>query len=98
MGEFLKAAFSALPSVAASPYALAAFIVSVLAFGILGWKTLRHRQLLVHIHKLRPKDQLQALRDEMGVISLKEGLTPEQYLKSNIHRYYFCAFAIICFL
>jgi hypothetical protein len=45
---------------------------------------------------LPPKDRLDALKAEMGTVTLKEGLSPEQYLKSRIHLYYFLGFALIC--
>ena len=32
----------------------------------------------------------------MGVIELKEGLSPEQFLRSRIHSYYFLGFVVLC--
>jgi hypothetical protein len=94
--EFITQALKALPSVASSPLALVAYIVAVGAWLLIALRVQRHKGLLTNLEKLPSRDRLAALKDEMGVTPLKEGLTAEQYLKSRIHLYYILAFGILC--
>lgn len=98
MEEFLKSAFSALPSVASSPLAFLGYIIVTAAWVVIALKVKRNKNVLEHIKDFKADDRAQVLRDEMGIVPLKEGLTAEQYLRSRIHRYYFYGFALICFL
>jgi len=92
MNEFIKSAFAALPSAAASPAAFVAYIAVLIAWIVIGLKIKRNLQVLQHIRDLPARDRLQALREEMGTAPLSEGLSPEQFLRSHIHRYLFLAF------
>jgi hypothetical protein len=98
MVEFIRSALQALPSVATSPLALVAYLLVVAAWLIIALRVKRNKQLLKHLKDLPAKDRLQALRDEMGTIPLKEGFTPEQYLRSRRHLYYFVGFGMVCLL
>ncbi len=94
--EFLKAAFSALPNVAAHPLSFVAYVLVVAAWVIISLKVKRNKQVLEHLDKIPEKSRLEVLRMEMGAVRLKSGLTPEQWIKSRIHLYYFLGFAILC--
>lgn len=98
MGEFIRSALQALPNVASSPSAFVAYLLVVAAWLIIALRVKRNKELLEHLKDLPTKDRLQALRDEMGTTPLKEGFTPEQYLRSRIHLYYFIGFGMICVL
>ena len=98
MEQFLRSALASLPSVATHPLALVAYIVVIIAWVLIAWRVKRNKNLLSHLDKLPDSDRLQALQSEMGNISLKEGLSADQYLKSRIHFYYFLGFAILCLM
>jgi hypothetical protein len=46
--------------------------------------------------KLPPKDRLGALETELGGARLAVGLSPEQWLRSKVHKYYLLAFLATC--
>jgi hypothetical protein len=93
--QFLQAALQAIPEAAKSPLAFLAYSVALLAWVIISFRVARNKQLLRNLEKLPLGDRLIALQNEMGVLPLAEGLTPEQYLRSRVHRYYLLAFAMI---
>jgi hypothetical protein len=92
--EFLKHALSSLPTVATSPLALAGYLAVIAAWVVIALKVNRNAQLLKHLKDLPRGDRLQALRDEMGTIPLKEGLSPEQFVKLRTRRYRSLAISI----
>lgn len=94
--ELLREIIKALPAAATSPLALFGYVLVVAAWTVVALKVQRNKNLLNNLKSLPPKDRLPALRDEMGAVSLKEGLSPEQYLRSRIYLYYFLAFVILC--
>ena len=96
--DFLRSAFSALPAAASSPLALAAYVVAVIAWVIVVWRVKRNKHLLANLDKLPENKRLDVLRLEMGVVNLKSGLSPEQYVRSRIHLYYLIGFGMICVL
>jgi len=98
MGEFLRTALSALPTVATHRLALVGYIVAVLSWLMIAWRVKRNKNLLEHLHKLPKSERLKALEIEMGHVAVKGGLSPEQYLRSRIHLFYFLGFAILCLL
>jgi hypothetical protein len=83
--EFL----SVLPQIATSPAAVLAYIVVTLTWLVLGSRVKRNAQLLKQLSTLPERDRLKALEAEMGTVRLKEGLSPEQYIRSKIHQYIF---------
>ncbi len=95
MMQFFKGAFSALPAVVSSPFALLAYLVVILAWVVIAWRVMRNKQLLKNLEKLPAHDRLKALQLEMGAVQLTSGLTPEQWLRSKTHLYYFLAFAVV---
>src|SRR5262249_28675176 len=94
--EFIKDVLKSLPRVDTSPLALVGYVDAIAAWLVVGLKVQRNRNLLKHLKDLPAKDRLQALRDEMGVIPMKEGLSAEEYLKSRILLYKFLGFVILC--
>jgi hypothetical protein len=95
MTQFLKAAFSGLPAVASSPYALVAYLAVIAAWVVIAWRVKRNSNLLQSLGKLPPRDRLKALQAEMGSVQLASGLSPEQWLRSRVHLYYFLGFAVV---
>lgn len=94
--DFIKLAFEVLPTTAKHPFAFVGYIVVTLSWVALAWKVKRNNILLSHLQKLPKKDRLEALRLEMGAIQLKEGLSPEQWIRYRQHIYYFIAFLVGC--
>ncbi len=95
---FLNAALSAIPSVAGSKYALIAYALAIGAYVIFVWRVARNKNLLKSLEKLPARDRLSALELEMGGVRFSHGISPEQWLRSRIHRYYFLAFFVGCLL
>lgn len=94
--EYIKDIVRALPNVASSPFAFVGYALVTVAWMVIALKVQRNKNLLTNLKSLPPQDRLPALRDEMGTVPLREGLSPEEYLKSRIHLYYFLAFALLC--
>lgn len=95
---FLNAALSAIPSVAGSKYALIAYALAIGAYVVFVWRVARNKNLLKSLEKLPARDRLSALELEMGGVRLAHGISPEQWLRSRIHYYYFLAFVVACLL
>ena len=76
MEGFFANLLKVLPTAATSPYALAAYALAVVAYLILGWRVVRHRELLRHLSKLPKEQRLRALQTEMSEI-LPESVTFE---------------------
>ena len=98
MWSFLSAALSSIPAAATSQLALIAYGMAIVAFIVTVWRVTRNRNLLQNLQRLRPDDRLVALEIEMGGVRLETGISPEQWLRSKIHRYYFFSFVITCFV
>jgi hypothetical protein len=95
MVEFLSSAVTAIPAAAASPFALAAYGLAILAFVVISWRVSRNKNLLHYLRRLPQETRFPALQTEMGNVLLKEGISPEQWLQSKIHRYYFIGFLFL---
>jgi hypothetical protein len=96
MSSPLSAALSAIPAAATSHLALIAYGLAVLAYIVTIWRVTRNRNLLQNLQRLPAKDRLSALEIEMGGVRLAAGISPEQWLRSKIHRYYFLSFIVTC--
>jgi len=96
MWEFLTATLSAIPSAASNGYALAAYALVIAAYIVTVWRVARNKNLLANLQKLPPKDRLSALEIETGGVRLAAGISPEQWVRSRIHRYYLIAFLATC--
>ena len=93
MTSFFKNAIEAIPSVAASPLALAAYVVALVAYVIVALRVKRNAKLVEHLEKLPRSDRLRALRDEMG-ISVPDNISADQWLLARSQQYRFLVFAI----
>jgi len=96
MNSFLSSALAAIPSAATSGLALAAYALALMTYLATVYRVTRNRNLLKNLQRLPPKDRLNALEVEMGGVRLASGISPEQWLKSRIHRYYFLSVMITC--
>jgi hypothetical protein len=95
--QWMKAALAALPSVAASPLALVAYVVLIGAWAAIAFRVNRHRHLLRHLSHLPEKDRLKALELEMGGgVRLKAGLSPQQWLRSRMQLHLMLGFVVLC--
>ncbi|GBC62758.1 hypothetical protein DENIS_3735 [Desulfonema ishimotonii] len=81
--EFFKAAFSALGTAATNPIALVGYLAVILSFAVVARRERRNKNLLDKIEKLPEKDRLNALKEEMGSVTVPIGLTPEQWLRDR---------------
>jgi hypothetical protein len=88
----LSKLLAAIPEAAKSPYSLIAYAIAVAAWTAIAWRVQRHKILLTHIRALPPNDRLPAIRAEMGLPSLANDLTAEQYLRSRIHTFLFVGY------
>jgi hypothetical protein len=95
MTDFLKSALGAIPDAATSPFALAGYIVAILAYVVVAWRVERNKNLLHHLQRLPKEDRFRALQVEMGSVFLREGISPEQWVQSRIHKYYLIAFMFV---
>jgi tetratricopeptide (TPR) repeat protein len=96
MWDVFRSLLSALPSAAASPYAFAAYALVVVAYVVTAWRVTRNKNLLENLEKLPSKERAKALEIEMGGVHLASGISPEQWVRSRIHRYYLFAFLATC--
>jgi hypothetical protein len=93
----IEGLLKALPTAATSPFAFIGYVTVVLAWLLIAWRVQRNKNLLDALEKIPSDQRLSALRAEMGNIDPPSGFTPEQWLKSRIHTYYFLAFLALCF-
>lgn len=96
--NFFQSALNAIPAAATSNRAFLAYLIATIAWVICALKVTRHRNFLSAIEKLPEKDRLPALIDENGNVELKEGLSPEQWIRTRIHRYFYYSFMVLCLL
>jgi hypothetical protein len=96
MWQFLEAALSAIPAAATNAYAFGAYALVVLAYVVVAWRVARNKNLLANIEKLPPNDRLSALEVETGGVRLASGISPEQWVRSRIHKYYLFGFLATC--
>jgi hypothetical protein len=96
MWQFLTSALSAIPSAASNEYSLGAYALVICAYVITVWRVARNKNLLENLQKLPSKDRLSALEIETGGVRLAAGISPEQWVRSRIHKYYLFAFFATC--
>ncbi|MEH2530793.1 hypothetical protein V1277_002831 [Bradyrhizobium sp. AZCC 1588] len=94
--DVIAAFLRAIPSAAASPLAFIAYLATVVAWGVIAYRVNRFRELMRHIKTLPEKDRLPAIKAEMGVVDVPEGLTGEQYLRKRIHTFVFVGWLVLC--
>jgi hypothetical protein len=95
LATFLKA----IPAAASSPYGILAFLATILSWVVVSFRVQRHKQLLQHISQFPSPDRRKVVQAEMGT-PVPPDLTPEQWIKSRVHRYYFVGFIVLagCFM
>jgi hypothetical protein len=90
---FLQHALEAIPLAATSPYALAAYLVTIVAWVAIAFRVARNRELLRHIESLPQKDRLAAIQTELGGgVHVPGGISPEDWLRGRTMRYYFVGY------
>ncbi len=89
---------SPLASVAVSPLALIGYIVATVAALLIALKIKRYAKLQKNLENIPEQDRLQALRDEMGIVDLKEGISPAQHIRSLTQRHILVGTAILSLL
>ena len=92
LGPILKGVGAA----ATNPLAFVAYIVAIAAWVFLRQRVDRNNNLLKRLTVLPKEDRLPALKAEMGTVPLNEGLSPEQWIRSRTHLYYFLGFVVLC--
>lgn len=92
--EPLQVLLSNIPEAASGTQATIMYIAVVVSWTILGWRIRRNKNLLRNIEKLPPGDRTDALIAEMGAVRVPKDLTPDQWLRYRVHRYYFLAFIV----
>lgn len=94
--DILASFIKAIPSAAASPLALIAYIATLIAWVIVAYRVSRFRELMKRIEQLPEKDRLPAIIAELGRVAVPGGLTGEQYLRMRIHTFIFIGFLAFC--
>ncbi len=93
--DFFTAALNALPEAAASPFALIAYAVLVVAWVLVAFRLQRNAQLLKNIDKFPEADRIKAINNEMGGAFIKEGMAAEDWLRSKRQTYIFWGFLAV---
>jgi hypothetical protein len=52
--------------------------------------------LLKNLKTIPEKERANLIRQEMGIVPIRQGLRAEEWLQSRIHLYYFVAFIVLC--
>lgn len=94
--DVIIAFIRAIPSAAASPLALIAYLATLVAWVIIAYRVNRFRELMSRIELLPEKDRLPAIKAEMGSVDVPRGLSGEQYLRKRIHTFIFVGFLVLC--
>jgi hypothetical protein len=96
MEEFFRQALGQLRNAASSNRALAAYAIVCISWVIVSIRVIRDKNLLKHIEKFPLRERPEVWRTQLAGLPLREGLSPEQFLRSRIHSYLFWAFLIAC--
>jgi len=94
MPSEIAAFLNALPQAATSPYALAAYICTILAWIIVSYRVTRNKNLLDKISDLPEQDRIHAISAEMGT-PIPPGLTAEEWLRSLRNKYIVIGFVVL---
>lgn len=88
----------ALVIAAQSGKALVGYIIVVVIWGYIAYRTVRNKNLLDKLQKFPEKDRKSVWVKELGMPAIKGSLTPEQWLRSRLHNYYFLGFLALLVL
>lgn len=92
MPSELYSFLNAVPAAATNTYSLVAYLALLAAWLTVALRVKRHRILLAHIQHLPPRDRLAALRAEMGLASIPNDLSPEQFLRARVQSFLLIAY------
>ncbi|CAN1550999.1 hypothetical protein MCEMSE15_02183 [Fimbriimonadaceae bacterium] len=90
MDELLKH----FPTALKDPIALIGYVAALFSWSVVHLKVKRHQALLERIKELPEADRAPTIRAEMDA-AIPPEVTPEDWLRSRIHRYAFQGFAIL---
>ncbi|OGT60248.1 MAG: hypothetical protein A3E01_15535 [Gammaproteobacteria bacterium RIFCSPHIGHO2_12_FULL_63_22] len=93
--SLLRTALESLPIVATSGYALTAYVLTLAAYVVLGWRVARNKNLLANLEKVPEADRLRVLQMEMDTV-VPKNISAANWIKARTHRYYFQAFIVTC--
>jgi hypothetical protein len=92
----LTSVLNGLGAAAKNPFAFVGYIIAVVSWAYLRARVERNKNLLQNLGKFPEAERGKKLSEEMGTAPLEGGLTPEQWIESKTHHYYFLAFVILC--
>jgi hypothetical protein len=92
--DFLARALDALPHVAASPLAFTGYVFTLAAWIYAISRSQRLKTLLDRIKDVPPAERSRLIQLELGEV-LPDKITPEQWIQSKKHRYFFAAFVLL---
>ena len=95
MGE-ISDLLKGLSVAATNSYAFVSYIIAIIAWTYLRSRVDRNKNLLKRITALPEDDRIKILEQEMGTVGIEGGLSPEQWIRSKIHQYYFFGFVVLC--
>ena len=72
--------------------------MAIASWTVIAFRVKRNKNLLANISKIPEKDRLKALESEMGSVRVPENMSPDQWLRSKVHQYYFWAFVLLAVL
>lgn len=82
----------ALSEIGTRPYALVGYVILIVLWAYVVRQSRADRALYKSVRDLPLKDRLRAIEIARGDGRLRQGLTPEQWLRGRLHRYYLIAF------
>jgi len=96
MGMDIVGILKGIGTAATNPLAFVSYVFAVIGWFVLRSRVERNKNLLGKLSSLPEKERAPTLLAEMGVPSLKEGLSPEQWIRSRNNTYYFLSFVVLC--
>jgi hypothetical protein len=96
MGDAISAFLSAVPSAAASPLAMIAYLATVAAWIVIAYRVKRFTVLMENIEKLPEVDRIKAIKAEFRNAKIPPRLTAKDYLRQQKQAYILYAFLALC--
>ena len=94
--EVMAGFLNAIPSAAASPLALIAYLAALAAWVAIVFNTRRLTILMKDIRRLPEPDRIVAIREVLGRVHIPKGVTGAQFLTQRKHTYVFWGFIALC--
>ena len=92
--NFLQVALKSIPEAAINPLAFLAYIIAVIAGGLLAKRQWRLSAIMKRIEHIPPNDRLKLLQHEMNTI-LPPKISADEWIRSERQRLYFYGFSIL---